>query len=82
MKLPAASGRGIKNHNKESGPRGLCFIYPQGDLLYLKFIDLLKPQITNPQKQTNNNSAVVAKWLLWRTLLIEIQNPKQKKQSL
>jgi hypothetical protein len=28
---------------------------PRGDLLYLKFIDLLKSQITNPKKQTNNN---------------------------
>ena len=28
---------------------------PRGDLLYLKFIDLLKFQIPNPKKQTNNN---------------------------
>jgi len=32
----------------------LCFI-PRGDLLCWKFIDLLKFQITNPKKQTNNN---------------------------
>jgi hypothetical protein len=32
-----------------------ALVIPRGDLLYRKFIDLLKFQITNPKKQTNNN---------------------------
>ena len=40
---------------KNPGPEDQALFIPRGDLLYWKFIDLLKFQLTNPKKQTNKN---------------------------
>jgi hypothetical protein len=40
---------------KNPGPKDHALVIPRGDLLCWNFIDLLKFQITNPKKQTNNN---------------------------
>ena len=41
--------------NKDFWHKGSDVGYPIEDLLYWNFFDLLKFQITNPKKQTNNN---------------------------
>jgi hypothetical protein len=41
--------------SKKLGPKDRALVILRGGLLYWKFLDLLKFQITNPKKQTNYN---------------------------
>jgi len=50
--ITTPNGRGLQNPIKTPGPRDPALVIPRGNLVCLKFIDLLKSQISNYKYQT------------------------------